>query len=159
MMICTIERHKTHRPDLKVNLRSDTPRLNLNHRSTMAARLLALASIAISFVSVLAVPTATERDVPTSVHDFSKRVIQPTTWNPPSNLVTGLTQVWDHEVATYNNALGFKNYGISFRSRLPTVALTYCLYRLRCQINHSFDILGHTETEHLCRFSSRTKAS
>ncbi|KAK6533632.1 hypothetical protein TWF694_002567 [Orbilia ellipsospora] len=33
------------------------------------------------------------------------------TWNPPSNLVTPLGQVWDHEVATYSDALGFKNYG------------------------------------------------
>ncbi|KAF3940582.1 hypothetical protein ABW19_dt0208891 [Dactylella cylindrospora] len=33
------------------------------------------------------------------------------TWNPPSNLVTPLQQVWDHEVATYSNALGFRNYG------------------------------------------------
>lgn len=33
------------------------------------------------------------------------------TWNPPPNLVTPLKQVWDHEVSTYSNALGFKNYG------------------------------------------------
>lgn len=36
-----------------------------------------------------------------------------TSWNPPSNLVTALQQVWDHESSTYNNGnlLGFKNYG------------------------------------------------
>lgn len=34
-----------------------------------------------------------------------------TTWNPPSNLVTPLQQVWDHEMSTYDNPLGFKNYG------------------------------------------------
>lgn len=34
-----------------------------------------------------------------------------TTWNPPSNLVTPLKQVWDHEMSTYSNPLGFKNYG------------------------------------------------
>jgi hypothetical protein len=36
-----------------------------------------------------------------------------TSWNPPSNLVTPLQQVWDHELSTYNNGnlLGFKNYG------------------------------------------------
>lgn len=33
------------------------------------------------------------------------------TWSPPSNLVTPLKQVWDHEMSTYSNPLGFKNYG------------------------------------------------
>ena len=33
------------------------------------------------------------------------------TWSPPSNLVTPLQQVWDHEMSTYNNPLGFKNFG------------------------------------------------
>lgn len=32
-------------------------------------------------------------------------------WSPPANLVTPLQQVWDHEVATYSDALGFQNYG------------------------------------------------
>ncbi|KAK2680692.1 Cellulose-binding domain, fungal [Fusarium oxysporum f. sp. vasinfectum] len=32
-------------------------------------------------------------------------------WNPPSNLATPLKEVWDHEVKTYSDALGFKNYG------------------------------------------------
>ncbi|KAF3910827.1 hypothetical protein ABW20_dc0104503 [Dactylellina cionopaga] len=40
-----------------------------------------------------------------------KLVARQSTWNPPSNLVLPLQQVWDHEVATYSNALGFKNYG------------------------------------------------
>lgn len=31
------------------------------------------------------------------------------TWNPPSNLVQPLTEVWNHEVATYN--MNFKNFG------------------------------------------------
>ena len=34
------------------------------------------------------------------------------TWNPPSELVTPLKEVWDHEVSTYSDALGFKNYGL-----------------------------------------------
>lgn len=34
-----------------------------------------------------------------------------TTWNPPSNLVTPLKQVWDHEMSAYSDPLGFKNYG------------------------------------------------
>ncbi|KAF5679621.1 Exoglucanase 1 [Fusarium heterosporum] len=32
-------------------------------------------------------------------------------WNPPSNLAGALKEVWDHEVETYSDALGFKNYG------------------------------------------------
>ncbi|KAH7182272.1 uncharacterized protein B0J16DRAFT_147363 [Fusarium flagelliforme] len=32
-------------------------------------------------------------------------------WNPPSNLAGALKEVWDHEVETYTDALGFKNYG------------------------------------------------
>ncbi|KAK6532755.1 hypothetical protein TWF281_006932 [Arthrobotrys megalospora] len=38
-------------------------------------------------------------------------VARQSTWNPPSNLVTPLQQVWDHEMSTYSNPLGFKNYG------------------------------------------------
>lgn len=41
----------------------------------------------------------------------AKRDLSQKTWNPPSNLKTGLDQVWKHEVETYSNALGFKNYG------------------------------------------------
>jgi hypothetical protein len=32
-------------------------------------------------------------------------------WNPPSNLVTALDQVWKHEESTYTDLYGFKNYG------------------------------------------------
>lgn len=33
-------------------------------------------------------------------------------WNPPSNLVTPLRQVWQHQLDTYSNGLyGFRNYG------------------------------------------------
>ncbi|KAL4931797.1 uncharacterized protein BDV17DRAFT_288381 [Aspergillus undulatus] len=35
----------------------------------------------------------------------------PSTWDPPSDLVTPLQEVWDHELETYSDALGFKNYG------------------------------------------------
>lgn len=41
----------------------------------------------------------------------AKRDLSQKTWNPPSNLKTGLEQVWKHEVETYSDALGFKNYG------------------------------------------------
>ncbi|KAI9925995.1 hypothetical protein MW887_004454 [Aspergillus wentii] len=34
-----------------------------------------------------------------------------TSWNPPSNLVTPLNEVWKHEMSTYSDPLGFKNYG------------------------------------------------
>jgi hypothetical protein len=33
------------------------------------------------------------------------------TWNPPSNLVKPLNEVWEHEMSTYSNPMGFKNYG------------------------------------------------
>ncbi|PVF95682.1 hypothetical protein CPB86DRAFT_738282 [Serendipita vermifera] len=42
------------------------------------------------------------------VSTISKRDI---TWNPPSELVLPLQQVWDHEMSTYSDPLGFKNYG------------------------------------------------
>lgn len=34
-------------------------------------------------------------------------------WNPPSELVTPLKEVWDHTLETYNSgdAFGFMNYG------------------------------------------------
>lgn len=41
----------------------------------------------------------------------AKRDLNQKTWNPPSNLKTGLDQVWKHQIETYSNALGFKNYG------------------------------------------------
>ena len=41
----------------------------------------------------------------------AKRDLNATTWDPPSNLVTALGEVWNHEMATYSDPLGFKNYG------------------------------------------------
>ncbi|KAE8315149.1 hypothetical protein BDV41DRAFT_531988 [Aspergillus transmontanensis] len=32
-------------------------------------------------------------------------------WNPPSELVTPLNEVWEHEMSTYSDPLGFRNYG------------------------------------------------
>ncbi|KAH7112135.1 hypothetical protein B0J11DRAFT_542720 [Dendryphion nanum] len=40
-----------------------------------------------------------------------KRDLSKTTWSPPSNLVTPLKQVWDHQMSTYSNPLNFKNFG------------------------------------------------
>lgn len=34
-----------------------------------------------------------------------------TSWNPPSNLVTPLNEVWQHVESTYPNLYGFRNYG------------------------------------------------
>ncbi|GIJ90500.1 hypothetical protein Asppvi_009455 [Aspergillus pseudoviridinutans] len=33
------------------------------------------------------------------------------TWNPPANLVKPLNEVWEHQMSTYSNPMGFKNYG------------------------------------------------
>ncbi|KAF1847452.1 uncharacterized protein K460DRAFT_414198 [Cucurbitaria berberidis CBS 394.84] len=41
----------------------------------------------------------------------SKRDLKVKTWNPPSNIAAALDSVWDHEMKTYSNPLGFKNYG------------------------------------------------
>lgn len=41
----------------------------------------------------------------------AKRDLSEKTWNPPSNLAPALDEVWKHEVSTYTDALGFKNYG------------------------------------------------
>jgi hypothetical protein len=35
----------------------------------------------------------------------------PAGWNPPSNLVTPLNEVWQHQEQTYSNLYGFRNYG------------------------------------------------
>jgi hypothetical protein len=45
-----------------------------------------------------------------------KRVIEPTTWDPPTELVTPLEEVWQHELDTYSDALGFMNYGFDVRT-------------------------------------------
>lgn len=41
----------------------------------------------------------------------SKRDLTKTTWSPPTNLVTPLAEVWEYQVSTYSDPLGFKNYG------------------------------------------------
>ncbi|KAH6838678.1 hypothetical protein B0I37DRAFT_316781 [Chaetomium sp. MPI-CAGE-AT-0009] len=45
---------------------------------------------------------------PEAATSLSKRQ---STWNPPSELVTPLRQVWDHQMSTYSDPLGFRNYG------------------------------------------------
>ncbi|WP_110517827.1 cellulose-binding domain-containing protein [Herpetosiphon llansteffanensis] len=59
------------------------------------------------------VPTATRTPAPTatSVVPTATRTPAPTGWNPPSNLVTPLNEVWQHVESTYGNLYGFRNYG------------------------------------------------
>ncbi|RHZ48401.1 uncharacterized protein CDV56_103241 [Aspergillus thermomutatus] len=33
------------------------------------------------------------------------------TWNPPAKLVKPLNEVWEHQMSTYSNPMGFKNLG------------------------------------------------
>ncbi|KAL4864915.1 hypothetical protein BDV12DRAFT_158173 [Aspergillus spectabilis] len=44
-------------------------------------------------------------------HAPVKRQNLPTTWDPPADLVTPLEEVWQHQLDTYSDALGFQNYG------------------------------------------------
>lgn len=53
-------------------------------------------------------PTATRTPAPTATHTPT---VTPTGWNPPSNLVTPLNEVWQHVESTYGNLYGFRNYG------------------------------------------------
>lgn len=72
--------------------------------------LLAAGSLAATVPSTAAPICKFKRDLAVS-NNLASRDLSQTTWNPPSNLVTPLKQVWDHEVSTYSDALGFKNYG------------------------------------------------
>lgn len=48
------------------------------------------------------------------------------TWDPPSSLATALEEVWNHEVSTYSDALGFMNYG--YDHLMDTQAnINYCV--------------------------------
>jgi hypothetical protein len=88
----------------------------------MFSKSTALALLAIA-LGATAVPITSETtrvchfdEAPTpesSLTHNTSLVSRQSTWNPPSNLVTALDQVWKHEMETYNNgnALGFKNYG------------------------------------------------
>lgn len=55
--------------------------------------------------------TFNDKSAWTTPSTTEKRDLTKLTWDPPSNLVTPLKQVWDHEIATYSDPLGFKNYG------------------------------------------------
>lgn len=90
---------------------------------TMYRHFFLLAAIASLASETLAAPAAgisaqTARDVLTrrapnadAIKPHSRRVIEPTTWDPPANLTTPLEEVWQHELDTYSDALGFMNYG------------------------------------------------
>ncbi|KAJ4355702.1 uncharacterized protein N0V89_003722 [Didymosphaeria variabile] len=71
--------------------------------------LLATGALAATIPSTAAPICKFKRDL--TATPVESRDLGQTTWNPPSNLVTPLKEVWDHEIATYSDALGFKNYG------------------------------------------------
>lgn len=82
----------------------------------MRDNLLALVSLALA-AAILgrAIPGSSPQDADGSVweklaarSDVTKRDI---TWDPPADLVVPLQETWDHEMATYTDPLGFKNYG------------------------------------------------
>jgi hypothetical protein len=79
--------------------------------------ILSLTALQLLASSSLALPLA-DRDIPwhitvpkNAAPGLSKRQSLPTTWDPPSNLVTPLEEVWQHQLDTYSDALGFQNYG------------------------------------------------
>ncbi|KAL5041279.1 hypothetical protein BDW71DRAFT_12949 [Aspergillus fruticulosus] len=85
---------------------------------SLAALQLLASYVAAHPVKSTALSTLTDRSypwhigVPKSGSSRAKRDVSlPSTWDPPSDLVTPLQEVWDHEVETYSDALGFKNYG------------------------------------------------
>ncbi|KAJ0419920.1 hypothetical protein BJY00DRAFT_149862 [Aspergillus carlsbadensis] len=82
--------------------------------------ILSLTALQLLASSSAALPLA-DRDIPwhitvpknlTPNPAISKRQSSlPTTWDPPSDLVTPLEEVWQHQIDTYSDALGFENYG------------------------------------------------
>lgn len=70
--------------------------------------------LAVIFTGLLAVagmtiPAAASSPSPTSTAAPAGYPRNP--WNPPRRLVTALNEVWQHEVSTYGDLYGFKNYG------------------------------------------------
>jgi hypothetical protein len=79
--------------------------------------ILSLTALQLLVSSSLALPLA-DRGIPwhitvpkNAAPGLSKRQSLPTNWDPPSNLVTPLEEVWQHQLDTYSDALGFQNYG------------------------------------------------
>ncbi|KAL3440377.1 hypothetical protein BJX65DRAFT_290566 [Aspergillus insuetus] len=80
--------------------------------------ILSLTALQLLASSSAALPLA-DRDIPWHITvpknltpGISKRQSSlPTTWDPPSNLVTPLEEVWQHQLDTYSDPLGFQNYG------------------------------------------------
>ncbi|KIY68537.1 hypothetical protein CYLTODRAFT_489665 [Cylindrobasidium torrendii FP15055 ss-10] len=56
----------------------------------------------------------------------TRRAIEPTTWDPPSNLVTPLKEAWDHEMSTYSDPTGFRNYGFD-QIMATNGSINYCV--------------------------------
>ncbi|KKK18719.1 hypothetical protein P175DRAFT_0496365 [Aspergillus ochraceoroseus IBT 24754] len=78
--------------------------------------LLSLAAIQLLVSSVSALPLH-DSDIPRHLTVSAARpwaVVKRqnvSTWDPPADLVTPLNEVWEHQMSTYQDALGFKNYG------------------------------------------------
>jgi hypothetical protein len=91
----------------------------------MYASMKALSLLALSPLGALALPrgshVASQASKPNGDLDGavwkklgqSVRSKRQSSWNPPSDLVKPLQEVWDHSVKTYNNGEweAFKNYG------------------------------------------------
>ncbi|KAI9372372.1 hypothetical protein BJX61DRAFT_542780 [Aspergillus egyptiacus] len=79
--------------------------------------ILSLTTLQLLASSATALPsTKTDRTFPWHItvpktHSPVKRQNLPTTWDPPSDLVTPLNEVWEHQMSTYGDPLGFQNYG------------------------------------------------
>jgi hypothetical protein len=65
-----------------------------------AKRIGSLLAGLVAAVAVVSAPGAAQADTPS---------VQ--AWNPPSNLVQPLDEVWRHQESTYPNLYGFRNYG------------------------------------------------
>ncbi|KAL2808084.1 hypothetical protein BJX63DRAFT_52794 [Aspergillus granulosus] len=81
--------------------------------SLTALQLLVSSSTALPARSALRL---SDRDIPWHITvpknpGLSKRQSLPTTWDPTADLVTPLEEVWQHQLDTYSDALGFQNYG------------------------------------------------
>lgn len=126
--ICLQHLLYTHRKLACIQSLSFFYRHNHKHPSyeKMYSSMKALSLIVLSPLSALALPrgnhvasqatTQPHRDLDGAVWKNlgqNSRSKRQSSWNPPSDLVKPLQEVWDHSVETYNNGEwdAFKNYG------------------------------------------------
>ena len=67
-------------------------------------------TLAAGIVAVVVSSGLTSTSAATAASDPTTRA-NADDWNPPSNLVTPLDQVWQHVESTYGDLYGFRNYG------------------------------------------------